>query len=551
MKHIDIDNLRPDLRDRVNQIVRRGREAIDQMTLQEKIDALNGMRVKGKQNGPAAFVAAAQDSILSNPSTQTRNGALSNATTLSATLDFFSSVLRGNFNKTVHSWQLVRRELKDNEGLARRLLFQLRDARGGKGERDAFRSLLTFEATNSPAFLAGHVALIPEYGRWDDVLCLLSTPLRDDVIALIKATLINDLEQAKKGEGTSLLAKWLPSENAGKESAKLARSIAQALDLNPSEYRRILSALRGYIGIVERKMSANEWQAINYEKVSSRAMFVYKSAFRKRDGIRYEAYLEQVKAGTKTIHAGRLDPHEILGKYGRLAHDGYTTRDATLEALWSALPGLPEGTTAIVPMIDVSGSMEASSPAGVSAMTVALALGIYLAQRNRSAWAGHWFSFSSNATLHRFNPADSLLDIVSGIERSDWQMNTDFQRMFETVLKWYDSGKITKDDIPNAFVVFSDMQFDVADRNNKTNLQAVRTKFTKRGLVAPTLVFWQVTGTSDFPAVRDDIGAILLSGFNTSMLKGIMAMDVEKLKGITPERAMLDILFSERYDAVG
>ena len=551
MKHIDIDNLRPDLQDRVNQIVRRGREAIDQMTLQEKIDALNGMRVKGKQNGPAAFVAAAQDSILSNPTTQTWNGALSNATTLSATLDFFSSVLRGNFNKTVHLWQLVRRELKDNEGLARRLLFQLRDARGGKGERDAFRNIVTFEATNNPAFLAGHVALIPEYGRWDDVLCLLNTPLREDVIALIKATLINDLEQAKKGEGTSLLAKWLPSENAGKESAKLARSIAQALDLNPSEYRRILSTLRGYIGIVERKMSANEWQAINYEKVSSRAMFVYKSAFRKRDGIRYEAYLAQVKAGTKTIHAGRLDPHEILGKYGNLASGGYAVEDATLEALWSALPGLPEGKTAIVPMIDVSGSMVNSCPAGVSAVTVALALGIYLAQRNKSAWAGHWFSFSSRATLHRFKVNDSLFDIVQGINRNDWAMNTNFQAMFETVLQWYDDGKITKDDIPNAFVVFSDMQFDVADRNAKTNLQAVRTKFAKRGLIAPTLVFWQVTGTSDFPAVRDDIGAILLSGFNTSMLKGIMAMDVEKLKGITPERAMLDILYNQRYDAVG
>ena len=73
------------------------------------------MRVKGKQNGPAAFVAAAQDGILSNPTTQTWNGAISNSTTLSATLDFFSSVLRGNFNKTVHLWQLVRRELKDNE----------------------------------------------------------------------------------------------------------------------------------------------------------------------------------------------------------------------------------------------------------------------------------------------------------------------------------------------------------------------------------------------------------------------------------------------------
>lgn len=515
------------------------------------LNALNGMRVKGKQNGPAAFVAAAQDGILSNPTTQTWNGAISNSTTLSATLDFFSSVLRGNFNKTVHLWQLVRRELKDNEGLARRLLFQLRDARGGKGERDAFRSLLTFEATNNPAFLAGHVALIPEYGRWDDVLCLLNTPLRDDVIALIKATLINDLEQAKKGDGTSLLAKWLPSENAGKESAKLARSIAQALDLNPSEYRRIMSTLRGYIGIVERKMSANEWQAINYEKVSSRAMFVYKKAFAKRDNARYVAYLAQVKSGTKKINAGRLDPHEILGKYGDLAEGGYATEDATLEALWSALPGLPEGKTAIVPMIDVSGSMDSKCPAGVSAVTVALALGIYLAQRNRGAWAGHWFSFSSRATLHRFNVNDSLLDIVQGINRSDWQMNTNFQAMFETVLQWYDEGKITKDDIPNAFVVFSDMQFDVADRNAKTNLQAVRTKFAKRGLVVPTLVFWQVTGTSDFPAVRDDIGAILLSGFNTSMLKGIMAMDVEKLKGITPERAMLDILFRQRYDAIG
>ena len=65
-------------------------------------------------------------------------------------------------------------------------LFWARDARGGAGERKVFREALLWLAENKPEIVKAVIPLIGEYGRYDDLLVLLDTPLRQDVSSYYK-----------------------------------------------------------------------------------------------------------------------------------------------------------------------------------------------------------------------------------------------------------------------------------------------------------------------------------------------------------------------------
>ena len=62
------------------------------------------------------------------------------------------------------------------------------------------------------------------------------------------------------------------------------------LGLKESEYRKTLSTLRAYLNVVEVKMSAGEWEDINYSNLPSRANLLYGNAFLRNDEERRRAF---------------------------------------------------------------------------------------------------------------------------------------------------------------------------------------------------------------------------------------------------------------------
>ena len=125
-----------------------------------------------------------------------------------------------------------------------------------------------------------------------------------------------DALQALTGESCSLLAKWMPSENASSKATKaLALKAIKAFGTTPREYRKALSTLRGYIDVTETKMSQNEWNSINYEAVPSVAMKNYQKAFARRDALRYQEYLASVNKGEKKINSSTLYPYDLVEQY--------------------------------------------------------------------------------------------------------------------------------------------------------------------------------------------------------------------------------------------
>ena len=181
--------------------------------------------------------------------THTENGDMAFKSTDSTCLDFFS--LCGGMRKNLSELdKLFIQAYAENPVIAIKILFYMRNIRGGLGEREGFRTLLKELAKFYPEVAHQIIYAVPEYGRWDDLLVLLDTPVKNYAIALIKAQIEKDKSAMEKGIEVSLLGKWLPSINtSSKESVSYAKILIKELEINAAQYRKLCSALRKEIKI--------------------------------------------------------------------------------------------------------------------------------------------------------------------------------------------------------------------------------------------------------------------------------------------------------------
>ena len=157
--------------------------------------------------------------------------------------------------------------------LATKMLFYAGNIRGGLGERRTFRICLHWLAMNHPTIVKKNIQNIALFNRFDSLFALVGTSCEKEMWSYVQKILVNDLQNMRDGKPCSLLAKWMPTETASsKKTRTLARKAIYAFKITERQYRQILSSLRKYIKVVERKMSNNEWNDINYPTVPSYAM---------------------------------------------------------------------------------------------------------------------------------------------------------------------------------------------------------------------------------------------------------------------------------------
>ena len=167
---------------------------------------------------------------------------------------------------------------------------------------------LKWLADNDPDVVKKNIDNVSEYGRWDDLFALMDTKLEDYMLFKVKEQLALDIDC----KTPSLLGKWMPSENASsRETKKLANKIRKYLKMTHKEYRIMLSELRKKINIVERLMSANRWEEIEFDKIPSKAGLIYKNAFARRDLIA-KKYKDFIKSENTKVNADTLYPYEIV-----------------------------------------------------------------------------------------------------------------------------------------------------------------------------------------------------------------------------------------------
>jgi hypothetical protein len=487
--------------------------------------------------------------------TQTTNGAKALKSTQSYLVDYFASsgALRNRSKSDVIT--LFSKAFAEDSLLAMKALFYTRDIRGGQGERDTFKTLIKHLAFNHPDVLAKNINLIPYYGRYDDFLVLLDTPLEKLTMTLIKAQLLADIDS----EQPSLLAKWLPSENASSyETKRLAKKVRESLGLTSKQYRKTLSNLRGKINLVETQMSEKNFGEIEYDKIPSKAGLIYRKAFYRNDEERYTEFVNAVtnpvvakERGIK-INTKTLFPYEIVDKYadrfgtvrfGNHLHCAFKkTSDPVLEAMWNNLPDYVGGNfDNALAVVDTSASMRGLP------ISVALSLGLYFAERNKGAFANHFITFSNQPELQEIVGA-TLGEKLANMSTAQWDMNTDIKKVFKLILHTAIQNDVPQDELPSKLFIISDMQFDrcVNGGNNELVFAYLANEFAKYGYVLPELVFWNVNASAgNFPVKHNETGVALVSGCSPSIFKNLLGG-----KDMTPYGMMLETLNTERYATV-
>ena len=159
-----------------------------------------------------------QDYIINETDmTRTENGAAAWSTTGSDCLDLFAAIgaLRG-----AQEQEIVKRFVRawaEDPDMAMKILFFARDIRGGLGERRVFRVIMKWLMANKPASVRKNIALVPEYGRYDDLLCLLDGACAEDAIAVIRGQLADDMKALDEYAKTRSSAYGVPFENIVRE----------------------------------------------------------------------------------------------------------------------------------------------------------------------------------------------------------------------------------------------------------------------------------------------------------------------------------------------
>ena len=498
----------------------------------------------------------------------TENGAVKRTTSGAALYDMFALGAAYRSRSEADCILLFKNAYKEDPSYALKCLFYIGDVREGQGERRFFRVCYRWLAMYDEDAARRNLKHIPEFKRWDDLIKICyNTCLWQDAIAIVRTQLAADVESLMRGpkEAVSLLAKWMPSENASsRETCALANALRSALGWTHKQYRTILSRLRERSNVLERLMSAGKWDEIEFDAIPSKAGIKYKNAFARHDIERMksekavQSYKDFAKDKNTTVNAGTLYPYEVVDKAIKTMSRGYYSRSVALDdtdrlmvnKYWDNLTDyFKDASLDALAVVDTSASMRASR--ADSPINVAISLGMYCAERAKGPYAGHYVAFSRRPRLVKVEGVD-FCDKVKRIYDANLCENTNIEATFDMLLDVARRNGCTQEDLPKNIIVISDMEFDQArgyyrwDNKSETStlMENIEKKWNAYGYQMPKLIFWNVDARSDNFAMEVKDGISFVSGCSPVIFKQVMT-------GKTAYDLMYEVLNSKRYSVIG
>jgi len=463
------------------------------------------------------------DALTRNLVATTANGAVTQETSLSKCVDLFflaGASRRISESEIIQTFCEARAE---NKQLAWRIVLWARDCRGGAGEKRFFRVIGKF-ALEHFSDEWDHIAIaVPEVGSWKD-LFLIEEPTKNNLNFLAI--------QLQENKNKGLLAKYFPRKG------KWFTAMHKYLGWTPKALRKFLVS---ETKVVEHAICKNQIGLINYSTVPSVAMNRYKNLFDRKDGSRFNTYIQDVLDGKSKINSSVLFPNDILSPLvsgDRYRFGADSDEVSAIQAQWNALPDYMEDCTdRVLPLCDVSGSMHGLP------MEVSVALGLYISERNKGIFKDAVMTFSADPEMHHIT-GRSIEERVNSLMCADWGMNTNLQKTFQVILDTAVNNCLPESEMPNKLLIISDMEFDQC--GTQTNLEGIRDQYEVAGYTLPEIVFWNVNGRpNNVPARSNDQGIGLVSGFSPAILKTILAGQV-----VNPVQLMRDAVDIERYSNI-
>lgn len=456
--------------------------------------------------------------VVQNPApARTTNGMRARSGSGAPLVDLFYKIGASRGKNVVADFETAYQADSD---IALKIALWARDVRGGAGERQLVRDILLHLEKQYPDTLLRVLPFIPEFGRWDDMLIFKTKPVKDAAY-----TLIGDALRARNG----LCAKWMPRQGP------IAVEIRNFYGMTPKFYRKSLVALTN---VVETKMCAQDWDSIEFGKLPSLASARYNKAFARNAAEAYTAYKDRLTAGTDKVNASAVYPHDVVKT---LKAGG---EHVVADAQWKALPNYI-GDASVMPLVDVSGSMSCAvgGNKNLLCIDIALALGLYCADKNTGAFKDTFLTFSAKPKAQVLT--GTLSQKMAQMNRSDWEMNTNLNAAFDEILRIAVKGKVADTDMPKTLLILSDMQFDQCVKHDDTAYKMIVRKYADAGYTVPNVVFWNLNSHDNVPVKFDKRGTALVSGFSPAVMKGVLSG-----ADMTPEGIMLATVDVPRYSVL-
>ena len=434
----------------------------------------------------------------------------------------------------------------------------------------------------------------------------------------------DELNRNSRSINISLCAKYVPKEGRSfDKQTKITKAIAGRLfptifkddfRFAMKKFRALYTRLNRHIDTVEIKECSGRWSEIDFNRVPGRALNIQRKAFLnvskgKGEDLRhpdnedrmkcrkhFQTHLEKAVSGKVKVKGKTMFIHELVEQIinGRL---NTPEERVLIEAQWNThiehfRETMEETNSSLgkgVCIVDVSGSMYGTP------MNVAIAMGIFASSFAHPAFRDRFISFESTphwihlrypnsysefhsmqgykSALGQWEPSRScgeltLYEKVKVAQYSPWGGSTDFMAAHELILRSCILAKLQPEELPEWFMILSDMQFNAANQpqycnNNYSYLNSLGVKYNvlhrktgygyynyntnnkhkptpwttihetlgqayhKAGMKAcgkpyniPQQIYWNLRGdTVGFPVQSDTPNTQMISGFSVSLLK--------------------------------
>jgi hypothetical protein len=445
-----------------------------------------------------------------------------------------------------------------------------RDIENGKGERDLFYNMIFKLWQHFPhaVEVVLHTILPTDHACWKDILLMIeklkdnhknqkwAMELEESLFHIYATALKNDYESLKNNQNPSLACKWAPRQQTHFDNKfGLAKSFAKVIfpDIDSiasrmKAYRKFLSASTEATKTIESLMCSNQWEKINPGSIPSKAMKNYRLALQNKTKtgkqrsadpkrVALSQKLIQFLVSGKKVHGKTLMVHEIITQLLKGQDD---VLEAQLQSIVDEFCAVfPQEIGLILPLADVSGSMEIALPGSKSrVLDVAIALAFLLSQVN-GPFKNKVMTFHSDPKIFDLK-GNTLYQKIMEIKNMPWGGSTDFGKAMDYLLRSLKENGVSGKDIQAlSLIVFSDMQFNEADRsvgyyNNiafdkwSVAQERIEKMYQTENYPTPRIIYWNLNAraSSGLPSHTQEENVVLLSGFSQSALKTFLKGDI-------------------------
>lgn len=480
--------------------------------------------------------------------TTTTNGQLAFRSTNNGNLDFYAKSGNVKYPTLVADFE---KALQENPDVALRNLLNTRDIRSGKGIRENSRTLLKLLAEKYPQLILKTNLLkkFVELGRWDDIFVLSTTSNYTVTQLVVKTVALEFL----KPNADNLLLKWLPVNSKRENDKKFLHLVRNYVKMTAKDFRKSVTSRRKNF-IPEYKFCTKQWSLLDYSTIPSQCFRKNRNSFKRNDEVRFNTFVEAALTGKTVdgkvakINASAVWPHEVVGpivRRGNMFNFELTPITAEIEAQWKNLPDfIPEGVR-ILPIIDTSGSMATPAYSNFMCIDIAVTLGLYCAEKNKSIYKDAFMTFHDRPTFINLKSVPTLGLRIAETVKAPWGGTTNLGAAFDKLLISAVEAKVSPEDMPTHILIITDGQFNAMTRGYDAS-DAIKLKYIAAGYEVPKLIFWNVNArVTNFTVEMGTNNTALISGYSPSVVKTVLTANFEQY---SPVNIMLADLMDEKYN---